>query len=93
MSQQSEVAKLKENRAHRLPVPCDYRAIHGLSAEVAEKLDKIQPENLDQTARIPGVTPAALSLLLIYLKKHHNPKNAPLSPGLEQLGQARETLE
>ena len=86
--QQSEVAKLKENRAHRLPVPCDYRAIHGLSAEVAEKLDKIQPENLDQAARIPGVTPAALSLLLIYLKKQHNPKNAhkaPLPPG-EGLG-------
>ena len=67
--QQNEVAKLKENRAHRLPVPCDYRAIHGLSAEVAEKLDKIQPENLDQAARIPGVTPAALSILLIHLKK------------------------
>ena len=86
--QQSEVAKLKENRAHRLPVPCDYRAIHGLSAEVVEKLDKIQPENLDQAARIPGVTPAALSLLLIYLKKQHNPKNAhkaPLPPG-EGLG-------
>ena len=71
--QQHEVEKLKNNRAHKLPRPCDYRAIHGLSAEVAEKLDKIQPENLDQAARIPGVTPAALSILLIHLKKHPQP--------------------
>ena len=78
--QQSEVAKLKENRAHRLPVPCDYRAIHGLSAEVAEKLDKIQPENLDQAARIPGVTPAALSILLIHLKKQKTPPS-PITTG------------
>ena len=78
--QQNEVAKLKENRAHRLPVPCDYRAIHGLSAEVAEKLDKIQPENLDQAARIPGVTPAALSILLIHLKKQ---RAAPSPAGRE----------
>lgn len=69
--QEAEVEKLTKNRAQRLPVPFDYQAVTGLSAEVAEKLQKVQPTNLEQAARIAGVTPAALSLLLIYLKKNH----------------------
>ncbi|SUO95631.1 tRNA uridine-5-carboxymethylaminomethyl(34) synthesis enzyme MnmG [Suttonella ornithocola] len=69
--QYAEVEKLQKNRSQRLPVPFDYLAVRGLSAEVAEKLQKAQPENLDQAARIPGMTPAALSLLLITLKKHN----------------------
>lgn len=67
--QHEEVARLNKHREQRLPVPFDYLKVTGLSAEVAEKLQKIQPNSLDQAARIPGVTPAALSLLLVWLKK------------------------
>ena len=74
--QQSEVAKLKENRAHRLPVPCDYRAIHGLSAEVAEKLQKTPRYNLALGARTPGFPRAALPNRQTNLKK----KNTPPTP-------------
>lgn len=71
--QYEEVAKLQKNRAQKLPVPFDYRKVTGLSAELAEKLQKVQPHDLDQAARIAGMTPAALSLLLIYFKKHTQP--------------------
>jgi tRNA uridine 5-carboxymethylaminomethyl modification enzyme len=47
----------------------DYTRIRGLSNEVLEKLHQQQPETLGQAARIPGVTPAAVSLLLVHLKK------------------------
>ncbi|UJF25433.1 tRNA uridine-5-carboxymethylaminomethyl(34) synthesis enzyme MnmG [Suttonella sp. R2A3] len=67
--QQAEVVKMRGQREQRLPVPFDYAKVRGLSAEVAEKLQRVQPVNIDQAARIPGVTPAALSLLHIYLKK------------------------
>lgn len=67
--QHEEVARLNKHREQRLPVPFDYLKVTGLSAEVAEKLQKVQPNSLDQAARIPGVTPAALSLLLVWLKK------------------------
>ena len=48
----------------------DYGQISGISAELREKLNRIQPENLDQASRVQGITPAALSLLLIYFKKN-----------------------
>jgi len=44
--------------------------VQGLSNEVCEKLQAVRPQTLGQAARIPGMTPAAVSLLLIYLKKH-----------------------
>ncbi|MBV7434129.1 tRNA uridine-5-carboxymethylaminomethyl(34) synthesis enzyme MnmG [Cardiobacteriaceae bacterium TAE3-ERU3] len=69
--QQDDVAKMRGQREQALPTPFDYLAVRGLSSEVAEKLQRIQPISMDQAARIPGVTPAALSLLHIYLKKHH----------------------
>jgi tRNA uridine 5-carboxymethylaminomethyl modification enzyme len=53
-----------------LPASFDYRAVVGLSREVQEKLGHIRPASLGQAARIPGVTPAALSLLAIHLKRH-----------------------
>lgn len=68
--QYAEVDKLAKNRAHPLPAHFDYTRIRGLSAEVAEKLNHVQPKDLAQAGRIPGVTPAALSLLLIHFKKH-----------------------
>ena len=61
-------------RAHRhedtaLPTDIDYRQVQGLSAEVCEKLNRFRPENIGQASRIPGVTPAAVSLLLVHLKR------------------------
>jgi tRNA uridine 5-carboxymethylaminomethyl modification enzyme len=52
-----------------LPPAIDYAAVRGLSVEVREKLTRVQPRTLGQAARIPGVTPAAVSLLLIHLKR------------------------
>lgn len=68
--QEDEVNKMRGLRQQVLPTPFDYQAVRGLSAEVAEKLQRVQPTSMEQAARIPGVTPAALSLLHIYLKKH-----------------------
>jgi tRNA uridine 5-carboxymethylaminomethyl modification enzyme len=52
-----------------LPEDIDYSKITGLSREVREKLTHIRPRSLGQAHRIPGITPAAVSLLSIYLKK------------------------
>jgi tRNA uridine 5-carboxymethylaminomethyl modification enzyme len=53
----------------RLPPGVDYAAIHGLSHEVREKLETVRPRTLGQASRIAGVTPAALSLLAIHLRR------------------------
>ena len=52
-----------------LPENLDYRDVNGLSNELREKLARIRPNDLGQAARISGMTPAAISLLLIYVKK------------------------
>ena len=67
--QKDEIAKLKSNEARALPVSMDYAAVKGLSAEVRQKFTDTRPETIAQAARIPGVTPAAISLLLVHLKK------------------------
>ncbi|WP_341327284.1 tRNA uridine-5-carboxymethylaminomethyl(34) synthesis enzyme MnmG [Methylotuvimicrobium sp. KM2] len=67
--QQTEIDKTKRYDHLRLPETIDYRNVSGLSNEVCEKLRKQQPETLGQASRIPGVTPAAISLLLVHLKK------------------------
>lgn len=53
----------------RLPAGTDFTLVKGLSAEVLEKLQRVQPETLGQALRIPGVTPAAVNLLGIHLKR------------------------
>jgi len=53
----------------RLPADLDYRSVRGLSIEVQQKLNKHKPETLGQAARISGITPAAISLLLVHLKR------------------------
>ncbi len=68
--QQQEVAKLKKQEQQRIPDSIDYHAVRGLSAEAREKLLQVRPETLGQAARISGITPAAISLLLVHLKKH-----------------------
>ena len=67
--QQSEIERAKRHDSLRLPDHIDYTNVSGLSNEVSEKLKQQQPETLGQASRIPGVTPAAISLLLVYLKK------------------------
>ena len=67
--QQEEVARGAAHETTRLPAALDYRNVRGLSIEVQQKLNQHRPETLGQAARISGVTPAAISLLLVYLKR------------------------
>ncbi|MBD2857607.1 tRNA uridine-5-carboxymethylaminomethyl(34) synthesis enzyme MnmG [Spongiibacter sp. KMU-158] len=67
--QKEEIERLRRHEETPLPLDFDYRGIEGLSNEVKQKLIDTRPETLAQAGRIPGVTPAAVSLLLIYLKK------------------------
>jgi len=67
--QQNEIEKASRYDHLRLPEALDYKGVPGLSNEVSEKLKSQRPETLGQASRIPGITPAAISLLLIYLKK------------------------
>lgn len=67
--QQDEIAKQERNENTRLPAGFDYSVVKGLSNEVVLKLNQTQPETMGQASRISGVTPAAISLLLVYLKK------------------------
>ena len=67
--QQDEIAKHERNETTRLPEKFDYSVVKGLSNEVVLKLNQSQPETVGQASRISGITPAAISLLLVYLKK------------------------
>ena len=67
--QHGEIAKQQRNETTRLPEDLQYDQVTGLSAEVSEKLARIRPETVGQAARIPGMTPAAISILLVHLKK------------------------
>jgi len=67
--QQTDIDKALRYDHLRLPDALDYKGVPGLSNEVSQKLKAQRPETLGQASRIPGMTPAAISLLLIYLKK------------------------
>src|SRR6266581_955643 len=67
--QQDEVARHEHYEAMTLPPDLDYRTVRGLSIEVQQKLNQHKPETLGQASRISGVTPAAISLLLVHLKR------------------------
>ncbi len=67
--QREEVAKTRDQESLVLPADMDYGKVHGLSIEVRQKLDQHRPQTLGQASRIQGVTPAAISLLLVHLKK------------------------
>ncbi len=67
--QQEDIARNRRQQTRALPDDFDYAAVNGLSTEICEKLQRSQPATLGQAARIPGMTPAAISLLLVYLKK------------------------
>jgi len=68
--QMDEIAKTQRNENALLPTDLDFSKISGLSNEVVAKLTEARPETIGKASRISGITPAAISLLLVYLKKH-----------------------
>jgi tRNA uridine 5-carboxymethylaminomethyl modification enzyme len=67
--QRTEVERRAGEEEQPLPADLDYAAVRGLSKEVQQKLAQHRPETIGQAARISGVTPAAISLLLVHLKR------------------------
>jgi tRNA uridine 5-carboxymethylaminomethyl modification enzyme len=66
--QQRAIERLKKAEQRRIPDWFDYRAVSGLSREMQEKLGHVVPQTLAQASRIPGVTPAAVSLINVYIE-------------------------
>ncbi len=73
--QEGEVARLESHETTRIPASFDYDGVRGLSFEVGQKLRQQRPETIGQASRISGVTPAAISLLLVHLKRVGNSGN------------------
>jgi tRNA uridine 5-carboxymethylaminomethyl modification enzyme len=71
--QQQEVDRQRRQESARLPDDLDYEQVRGLSHEVRQKLLEARPATLGQAARLPGVTPAAMSLLLVHLRRRGRP--------------------
>jgi tRNA uridine 5-carboxymethylaminomethyl modification enzyme len=65
--QQRQIERMKVGGGRMIPRAFVFREIPGLSREIQEKLERVQPETLDQALRIPGVTPAAVAILDVYL--------------------------
>lgn len=72
--QTDEVARSRGQENTKLPGDLDYREIHGLPIEAQQKLNAQKPETIGQASRISGITPAAISLLLVYLKRKSRSK-------------------
>ncbi len=70
--QRLEIERQRRSAGEKIPDDFDFHAVRGLSAELTEKLDRIRPHSIDQASRIPGMTPAAISQLLVYLKRHRS---------------------
>ena len=68
LQQQRAMERLKKSEQHTIPAWFDYCSVSGLSREMQEKLSKVQPRTLGQASRIPGVTPAAVSLVNVYIE-------------------------
>ena len=80
--QQDDIDRLRRYENTTLPPDLDFAAVDGLSNEVKQKLTAARPDTLARAGRIPGVTPAAIALLLVYLKRrgalaHGAPGRAP----------------
>ncbi|MCD8499820.1 MAG: hypothetical protein LRY43_01595 [Gammaproteobacteria bacterium] len=67
--QQLDIERQQRYESLRIPESIDYRQVSGLSSEVRQKLSSIKPDTLGMAARISGVTPAAISLLLVHLRR------------------------
>jgi tRNA uridine 5-carboxymethylaminomethyl modification enzyme len=68
LQQQRAMERLKKSEQHSIPEWFDYRSVSGLSREMQEKLTKVRPRTIGQASRIPGVTPAAVSLVNVYIE-------------------------
>jgi tRNA uridine 5-carboxymethylaminomethyl modification enzyme len=73
--QKDEVARNAQYENLRLPQGLDYRSVSGLSSEVQQKLNQHKPETAGQASRISGVTPAAISLLMVHVKRGFSGQN------------------
>ncbi len=83
--QHDEVLRREQYEAIALPRDLDYRAVRGLSKEVQQKLNQHKPETIGQASRISGLTPAAISLLLVHLKRGFEDTGKPDVPSLDAL--------
>jgi tRNA uridine 5-carboxymethylaminomethyl modification enzyme len=73
--QQEEIERQKGSENMVLPADLDYRDVHGLSIEAQQKLNAQRPQTIGQAGRISGITPATISLLLVYLKRRSRSKS------------------
>ncbi|MBE5316529.1 MAG: tRNA uridine-5-carboxymethylaminomethyl(34) synthesis enzyme MnmG [Xanthomonadales bacterium] len=83
--QREEIERARRSESTPIPADFDYAHISGLSAEVLQKLRATRPETVGQASRIPGMTPAAISLLLVFLKRGFGIRDS----GLGERGAAR----
>jgi tRNA uridine 5-carboxymethylaminomethyl modification enzyme len=67
--QREEIARQQRHEGTAIPAGFDYAGVRGLSAEVRQKLERVRPQTVGQAQRIPGITPAAISLLLVHLSR------------------------
>ena len=67
--QRDEIARQQRNESTPIPADFDYAQVRGLSAEAQQKLERVRPQTVGQAQRIPGMTPAAISLLLVHLER------------------------
>ena len=70
--QKAEIDRQRRSAGQAIPADFEFAQVKGLSAELREKLERTRPASIDQASRIPGMTPAAISQLLVYLKRHRS---------------------
>ena len=73
--QEAEAKKFAQGEGKSIPPDFDYDKVPGLSLEIREKLKQVRPRSLGQAARVSGVTPAALAILMVYLKRRSSLRN------------------
>ena len=74
--QRDDIARQQRNETTSIPDAFDYAQVHGLSAEALQKLQRVRPQTVGQAQRIPGMTPAAISLLFVHLERQRRERAA-----------------
>jgi tRNA uridine 5-carboxymethylaminomethyl modification enzyme len=82
--QLDEIARHESHETTRIPDVLDYAQVRGLSHEIRQRLQAVRPETLGQAARVYGVTPAAVSLLLVHLKRLHRAQSTPSAESVDR---------